>query len=79
MLDMFGSEGAAPVMAATTLVYKTLGCLLGLSASPLYRRLGLCLDIVSSILGYITLAVVPVPTPLIYNDKWLWEKSPLEL
>ncbi|KUI56335.1 hypothetical protein VP1G_03671 [Cytospora mali] len=77
MMDMFGPEGAASALAATTLVRNASGAFLALAAQPLYKRFGLGWG--NSVLGFITLAFVPVPIVFYKYGKWLRERFPLKL
>ncbi|KAK7747993.1 hypothetical protein SLS53_001245 [Cytospora paraplurivora] len=77
MMDMFGPEGAASALAATTLVRNVSGALLALAADPLYKRFGLGWG--NSILGFVTLAFVPVPIFFYKYGRWLRDTFPLKL
>ena len=77
MMDMFGPEGAASALAATTLVRNASGAFLALAAGPLYKEFGLGWG--NSVLGFITLAFVPVPILFYKYGGWLREKFPLKL
>jgi hypothetical protein len=77
MMDMFGPQGAASALAATTLVRNASGAFLPLLADPLYRKLGLGWG--NSVLGFIVLAFVPVPVLFYRYGGWLREKFPLKL
>lgn len=59
MMDMFGPQGVASALAATSLVRNASGSFLPLLAESLYRSLGLGWG--NSVLGFIVLAFVPVP------------------
>ena len=77
IMDMFGPQGAASALAATTLVRNASGAFLALAADPLYKRLGLGWG--NSVLGFITLAFTPVPIIFYMYGGWLREKFPLRL
>lgn len=77
MMDMFGPEGAASALAATTLVRNGSGAFLALAADPLYQRFGLGWG--NSVLGFIILAFVPLPCLFYKYGMWLREKFPLKL
>lgn len=77
MMDMFGPEGAASALAATTLVRNASGAFLALAADPLYKRFGLGWGY--SVLGFVTLAFVPVPIFFYKYGRWLRDKFPLKL
>lgn len=77
MMDMFGPEGAASALAATTLVRNASGAFLALAADPLYKRFGLGWG--NSVLGFVTLVFTPVPILFYKYGGWLREKFPLKL
>ena len=77
MMDIFGPQGAASALAATTLVRNASGAFLGLAVDPLYKRFGLGWG--NSVLGFITLAFTPVPMLFYKYGGWLREKFPLKL
>ncbi|KAI0836654.1 MFS general substrate transporter [Hypoxylon sp. FL0890] len=77
MMDMFGPQGAASALAATTLVRNASGAFLALAADPLYKRFGLGWG--NSVLGFITLAFTPVPILFYKYGGWLRERFPLKL
>lgn len=77
MMDMFGPQGAASALAATTLVRNASGAFLALAAEPLYKKLGLGWG--NSVLGFIALAFTPVPVLFYKYGGWLREKFPLKL
>lgn len=77
MMDVFGPEGAASALAATTLVHNASGAFLPLAAEPLYRRFGLGWG--NSVLGFATLAFMLVPILFYRYGLWLREKFPLKL
>ncbi|OTA93954.1 hypothetical protein M434DRAFT_72172 [Hypoxylon sp. CO27-5] len=77
MMDMFGPQGAASALAATTLVRNASGAFLALAADPLYDRFGLGWG--NSVLGFITLAFTPVPILFYRYGGWLRKRFPLKL
>jgi MFS family permease len=77
MMDMFGPEGAASALAATTLVRNASGAFLALAADPLYKALGFGWG--NSVLGFITLSFLPVPILFYRHGKWLRERFPVKL
>lgn len=77
MMDLFGPEGAASALAATTLVRNASGAFLALAADPLYKRFGLGWG--NSVLGFVTLAFVPVPIFFFKYGERLRERFPLKL
>jgi predicted MFS family arabinose efflux permease len=77
MMDMFGPQGAASALAATTLVRNGSGAFLALAADPLYERFGLGWG--NSVLGFISLAFTPMPVVFYRYGPWLREKFPVNL
>lgn len=77
MMDMFGPQGAASALAATTLVRNGSGAFLALAADPLYNRFGLGWG--NSVLGFISLVFIPVPVLFYWYGPWLREKFPVKL
>ncbi|KAI0385570.1 MFS general substrate transporter [Hypomontagnella monticulosa] len=77
MMDMFGPEGAASALAATTLIRNASGAFMALAAAPLYESIGLGWG--NSVLGFITLAFTPVPILFFKYGGWLRDRFPLKL
>ena len=77
MMDMFGPQGAASALAASTLIRNGSGAFLALAADPLYKRIGLGWG--NSVLGFIVLAFTPLPILFYKYGGWLREKFPLKL
>lgn len=75
MMDMFGSQGAASALAATTLVRNGSGAFLALAANPLYSRFGLGWG--NSVLGFVSFAFLPVPVLFYKFGSELRERFPL--
>ncbi|KAJ7739380.1 major facilitator superfamily domain-containing protein [Mycena metata] len=68
MLDAFASE-AADVLAATTFLRSVFGTILPLAGAPTYTLLGFGWG--NSMLGFISLVLVPIPWVFIHHgQKW---------
>lgn len=77
MMDMYGPEAAASALAASTLVRNGYGTFLPLAAHPLYEKLGLGWG--NGVLGFISIAFLPVPILFYKYGSYLRERFPLKL
>jgi hypothetical protein len=68
---------AASALAATTLLRSLLGAFLPLAGPALYQHLGLGWG--NSVLGFIALALVPIPWLFFRYGEWLRKRWPVEL
>lgn len=77
VVDMFGPQGAASALAAITLLRNMAGAFLSLAAPSLYGNLGLGWG--NNVLGFLTLAFVPMPFVFYWRGAWLRNKFPVSL
>ncbi len=71
------ARGGISVGGYPPLIRNASGAFLALAANPLYERFGLGWG--NSVLGFITIAFMPVPILFYKYGRWLREKFPLML
>lgn len=64
---------SASALAASTIMRSLLGALLPLAADPLYTGLGV--GWATSLIGFVSLACVPIPFVFIYAGPWMRARS----
>ncbi|KAI0970658.1 putative MFS transporter [Xylaria arbuscula] len=77
LVDAFGAESAASVLAANTVLRSLFGAFLPLAGPPLYNSLDLGWG--NSVLAFIALAFVPVPFLFYKYGEKLRAKFPVDL
>ncbi|KAI0468960.1 major facilitator superfamily domain-containing protein [Xylaria cf. heliscus] len=77
IIDIFGHQAGASALAAVTLVRNITGTFLPLAAPSLYANLGLGWG--NSVLGFLTIAFIPVPFFFYWYGEQLREQFPLKL
>ncbi|KAJ5627952.1 major facilitator superfamily domain-containing protein [Penicillium lividum] len=65
---------SASALAASVIMRSVAGALFPLAADPLYAKLGV--SWATSILGYASLACIPIPFALFYYGPWIRKRSP---
>ncbi|KAJ5793804.1 hypothetical protein N7457_000403 [Penicillium paradoxum] len=65
---------SASAMAASVIIRSIVGALFPLAADPLYKALGV--SWATSLLGFISLACIPIPFILLRWGPWIRERSP---
>lgn len=76
-VDTFGPEAAASALAANTVVRSLFGAFIPLAASSLYGKLGLGWG--NSVLGFICLAFIPVPSLFLRYGGQLRRRFPVDV
>lgn len=76
-VDTFGPEAAASALAANTVVRNLFGAFIPLAASSLYDKLGLGWG--NSVLGFICLAFVPIPSLFLRYGARLRKRFPINI
>lgn len=76
LVDAYTLHGASAV-AATTPLKSFSGAVLPLAAPALYARLGLGWG--NSLLGFIALAIIPLPILLMRYGKWARDRWQVEV
>ncbi|KAJ3571372.1 hypothetical protein NPX13_g5402 [Xylaria arbuscula] len=77
LVDAFGPEAAASVLAVNVVLRSLFGTFLPLAGPPLYDSLGLGWG--NSVLAFISLAFVPVPFLFYRYGEWLRAKFPVNV
>lgn len=65
---------SASALAASVITRSIAGALFPLAADPLYSKLGV--SWATSILGFASLACIPIPFALLYYGPWIRARSP---
>ncbi|KAJ5553359.1 major facilitator superfamily domain-containing protein [Penicillium frequentans] len=65
---------SASALAASVIMRSVAGALFPLAADPLYAKLGVAWA--TSILGFASLACIPIPFALFYYGPWIRKRSP---
>ncbi|KAE8152309.1 major facilitator superfamily domain-containing protein [Aspergillus avenaceus] len=65
---------SASALAASVMLRSIAGALFPLAADPLYSTLGV--SWATSVLGFTSLACIPIPFALLYAGPWIRERSP---
>lgn len=64
---------SASALASSVILRSVLGALLPLAAKPMYETLGV--SWATSLVGFLSLACVPIPFVLLYKGEWVRERS----
>jgi hypothetical protein len=65
---------SASALAASVILRSIVGALFPLAADPLYSSLGV--GWATSVLGFVSLACIPIPFGLLYVGPWIRKRSP---
>ena len=65
---------SASALAASVIMRSIVGALFPLAADPLYSTLGVGWG--TSVLGFASLACIPIPFALLYAGPWIRKRSP---
>lgn len=65
---------SASALAASVIMRSIAGALFPLAADPLYAKLGVAWA--TSVLGFASLACIPIPFALLYFGPWIRKRSP---
>lgn len=65
---------SASALAASVIMRSVAGALFPLAADPLYSKLGVAWA--TSLLGFVSVACLPIPFALLYFGPWIRKRSP---